>query len=778
MNLKLDHIRTGRMARLASAALIGVGAIFAAPGQAPAQLQGQQLAQGQILSEVIVIGNRRIEAATIRSYLALRPGDPITEAALNRSVRQLFDTGLFKDAAIAPDGNRLLVQVVENPSINRINIEGNRALDDEALTPLLASRARRPFTRSAAEADAQLLTESYRRIGRYAAKVEPVIIELPDNRVDLVFEVTEGEITEVQSITFVGNEEFSDSRLRSVIETSETGLLSAFVSTDIYDPDRLEFDKQLLRQYYLTQGYADFAVLSAVTELSPDENGFFITFTVEEGEVYTFGELDAVVTAKGLDEEKFLALLPDLTGQTYDSREVEEIIDAMTFEAGQDGFAFVEVRPQVRRNEEDRVLDIQFELIEGRRIYVERIDIEGNDRTLDRVIRRQFDIVEGDAFNARTIDKARTRIRGLGFFSNVAVRTERGQTDDRAYVKVEVEEQPTGSLSLGAGFSSATGPLAEISISEANFLGRGQFVRARVVGSGESQVYDLTFREPAFLDRDLALGLNLTYSDEDLDSESSFNLTQLRFKPSLAFPISEKGRLNTFYELSQVNIRPDAGASPFIAADDGREITSALGATYTYDLRNDPIETTEGFLFSFTEKVAGFGGSARYSSSVAKAKGWTSFFENEVIASFEVEGGAVVPFDGDLRVTDRKFLGGDNFRGFAFAGVGPRDFTTDDALGGNYYAVARSEVTFPLGLPEEVGIYGGLFMDVGTLWHLDRDRIGANVVDDSAKLRASIGASIFWASVIGPLRLNFAMPIREVDGDNSEFFRLTVGTRF
>lgn len=780
MNVKLEQIRKGRFVRLASAAFFGMATIFAAPSEAPAQLQGQQAAQGQLLSEVIVIGNRRIEAETIRSYLALRPGDPITEAALNRSVRQLFDTGLFKDAAIAPDGTRLLVQVVENPSINRINIEGNRSLDDEVLTPLLASRPRRPFTRSAAEADAQLLTESYRRIGRYAAKVEPVIIELPDNRVDLVFEVTEGEVTEVQAITFVGNEQFSDGRLRGVIETTETGLLSAFVSTDIYDPDRLEFDKQLLRQYYLTQGYADFAVLSSVSELAPDQNGFYITFTVEEGEVYTFGELGAIVSAQGLKEEDFLALLPDLTGETYDSREVEAIIEAMTFRAGQDGFAFVEVRPQVRRNEEERTLDINFELIEGNRIYVERIDIEGNDRTLDRVIRRQFDLVEGDAFNARSIDKARTRIRGLGFFKTVAVRTERGQTDDRAYVKVEVEEQPTGSLSIGAGFSSASGPLAELSVSEANFLGRGQFVRARVVASADSQVYDLTFREPAFLDRDLGLGINIAYSDEDLDSESSFELTSLSFRPSLSFPVSENGRINAFYEISQLNIRTDNNASVFVQADDGRELKSAIGATYSYDLRNDPIETTEGYLFSLTEELAGFGGSSRYASTIGKAKGWTSFFEEEVILSLEVEGGATIGIGDDLRVTDRTFLGGDSFRGFAFGGIGPRDFATDDALGGNYYAVVRSEVTFPLGLPEEVGIYGGLFFDVGTLWHLDNDFDAGtnNRVDDSAELRASVGATIFWASVLGPLRLNFALPVKEVNGDESEFFRLSVGTRF
>ena len=495
---------------------------------------------------------------------------------------------------------------------------------------------------------------------------------------------------------------------------------------------------------------------------------------------YSFGEMDVIVSAKGLNEEDYAALVPDLAGQTYDSTLVEEVIDALTFRAGQDGFAFVEVRPQVRRNEEDRILEITFELIEGRRIYVERIDIEGNDRTLDRVIRRQFDLVEGDAFNARAIDKARNRIRGLGFFSNVAVRTERGQTDDRAYVKVEVEEQPTGSLALGAGFSSSEGPLAEFSVSEANVLGRGQFVRARVRASPDRQTYDLTFREPAFLDRDLALGVNVAYSDEDLDNESSFDATTLRFRPSLSFPVSEKGRLETFYEVSQINIRPEATASAFVLADDGREITSALGATYTYDLRNDPVETTEGFLFSVTEKLAGFGGNARYSETSGTAKGWTSFFDEEVILTLELEGGAIFPLGNDLRITDRTFLGGDNLRGFAFAGVGPRDFTSasNDALGGNYYAVARSEVTFPLGLPEEVGIYGGLFMDVGTVWHLDNDTIGAATVDDSAKLRAAVGASIFWGSLIGPLRLNFAVPVKEVNGDKSEFFRLTVGTRF
>ncbi|MEM8753478.1 MAG: outer membrane protein assembly factor BamA, partial [Pseudomonadota bacterium] len=521
--------------------------LTAIAGPAVGQIAEQQQATGQIVTDIVVIGNQRIEPATVASYLSIGVGDPITEEGLNRSVRQLFDTGLFADAAIAPDGSRLLVQVVENPSINRINFEGNDLITDEQMLSIVSSRPRRPYTRSQAEADAQSLIENYRRTGRYGAVVEPVIIELPDNRVDLVFEITEGSVTEIYSIDFIGNEVFSDRTLRSEIDTSESGILSFLLSSDIYDPDRLEFDKQLLRRFYLSEGYADFVVLSSVAELSPDRQGFFITFTVEEGEQYDFGELDVTSNARGLDEEEFAALIPELTGETYDATLIETIIDDMTFLAGEKGFAFIDIRPLARRDEDNRVIDITFEIREGERVYVERIDIEGNDSTLDRVIRRQFDIVEGDAFNAREVERARNRIRALGFFSDVQVRTERGDSDDRARILVEVEEQSTGSINFGVGFSSASGPTGEISVSEANFLGRGQFVRARVRVSTDSNVFDLTFEEPAFLDRDLRLGLNGFFRDEDLDDESSFELTSLGFIPSITVPTSDVGRLRLFY---------------------------------------------------------------------------------------------------------------------------------------------------------------------------------------------------------------------------------------
>ncbi len=761
------------------ASLAALTLAFIAPTGVSAQLAVQQEARGQLVTEVVVIGNRRIEAATVESYLALRVGEPITEAGLNRSVRQLFDTGLFRDAAVAPDGGRLLVQVVENPSINRINFEGNDLISDEQLLGIVSSRPRRPYTRSGAEADAQELTEAYRRTGRYGAVVEPVIIEQADNRVDLVFEIVEGNITEVYSINFVGNEIYSDRRLRNVIDTSESGIFSPFVNTDVYDPDRLEFDKQLLRRYYLNNGYPDFSVLSAVAELAPDREGFYITFSVEEGELYTFGELDITVNTEGMDVEDYRPILPNLAGDTYDASVVEDVIDDITFRAGQDGFAFTNIRPLARRNEEERVIDIMFDLAEGPRVYVDRIDIEGNDRTIDRVIRRQFDIVEGDAFNAREIEKARRRIRGLGFFSEVAVRTERGDTEDRARVKVEVAEQPTGSLSFGVGYSSASGPVGEVSVSERNLLGRGQFLRARVQVANDSRVFDLTFREPAFLDRDLSAGFNIFYRDEDLDQESDFQLTSIGFEPSIGFPVSENARMSLFYQISDTDIRDiDATTSPLIARDEGSQTTSAIGARYTLDLRNDPLEPTGGYLLTLEGKAAGLGGGARYGQAITSAKTWTSFFDNEVVASAEVEAGGIFAFNSGVRVTDRFFLGGDEFRGFAFGGLGPRDIASDDALGGNYYAVLRTDISFPLGLPEELGFYGGLFADVGTVWHLDRTSAGGVTVDDSAKLRASVGTSIFWDSSFGPLRLNFAVPLKKEQGDDTEFFRFTVGTRF
>lgn len=762
------------------------------------------------VERILVEGARRLDDATVRAYLTVREGEPATASDINESLRRLLDTGLFEDVTIAPLGDGILVQVREAPFINRVAFEGNEAIEDDVLRGSVQSVSRAAFSRAVAERDARTLLDVYRRTGRFGATVEPVIIERENGRVDLVFEIDEGPVTGIRSIDFVGNEAFSDRRLRREVETRESGVFGFIFGSDTYDPDRLEFDKELLRRFYLDRGYADFRVLSATAELTADREDFVIAFAVEEGEVHTFGPISVETGLPDVDLEALAAAFRMTEGEIYSATLVDETIEEMIFLVGQQGYAFVDIRPRAVRDAEANTIGIVFDIAEGPRVYVERIDIEGNTRTVDRVLRRQFRVAEGDAFNAREIQAARGRLRALGFFSRVDVTTEQGSAEDRAVVRVEVEERLTGSIQVGVGFSSSDGPVGDISLLERNFLGRGQTLQARVNVTGDQQAFQFRFEEPALLDRDLAAGLSIGYVQLDRGDESSFEETNIEFRPYVAFPIAEDQRLQVRYRLSSDEIRDvKAIASPAIRQDAGTAITSAPGLTWTYDKRNDPVEPTRGYLVEVRQDVAGLGGDTAYTRSVGRVKGWRGLFGDEVVAALEFEAGAVFGFGDDLRVTDRFFLGGDTFRGFARDGIGPRDVSQitvpeldgrgnpvvppnripvvrNDALGGNYYAVARADVSFPLGLPEELGLFGGLFADVGTLWGLDQttfqdwpSRANPTVtVDDAAKLRASVGASLFVDSPFGPLRFNFAIPVQAEDDDEREFFRFTVGTRF
>lgn len=742
-------------------------------------------AQTDRQQSVVIKGNQRIEVATILSYMQLKPGQQVGGEELNTAVRRLFDTGLFRDVIITPGQNQLTVEVVENPSINEIGFDGNDALKDEDLLQIIRSRPRLPYTPAAAEADAQAIIEVYRRTGRYGAEVEPKTIERTDNRVDLVFEISEGELTGVSAIDFVGNQAFSERRLRGVISTAETGMLSQFLSTDVYDPDKLELDKEQLRTYYLSEGYADFTVLSAVAELSPDRDGFFLTFTVDEGPQYAFGDFDvSIATTKGLDIEEFRALLPtDLKGETYDAGEVEEIANALTDLAGQRGFAFVQVKPRANKDTENKVIGVTFDLVEGSRIFVERIDIEGNNQTLDRVIRREVKLVEGDAFDARKIRDARADIRRLGYFSSVEVDTEPGSAEDRAVLKVKVKEQSTGSLSLGIGFSTSAGPIGNIAATERNFLGRGQVVSAQVTAAGDTQIYDFNFSEPKFLDRDLLVGFRAFFIDDNRSDTSSFQTQRLGFSPQFGFPLSEDADVRFRYSFLRDDLDVDSGVSQALVEDVGTNYSSTVGYTLAYDQRNDPLEPTAGYLAKLDQDFAGLGGDSRYVKTRGSIKGWQGFFDDQLIASIEIEAGGLVSLGENSRVTDRFFLGGESLRGFADEGVGPRDIGTDDSVGGNYFGAIRLETSFPLGLPEELGIYGGFFVDAGTLFGLDQTRFvdsngNVTLIDDGASIRVGAGALLFVDTPFGPLKLSFGAPIIREDFDESEFFRLSIGTRF
>jgi outer membrane protein insertion porin family len=752
-------------------------------------------AQGTaVFSRVDVAGNQRIEADTIRAYAGIEPGVPVSPEQVNLAVRNLFDTGLFEDVQVAPEAGRLVITVVENPTINQIAFEGNDALDDDALTEAIQLRPRLAYSVAAAEADAQRIIEAYRAAGRYAASVNPVIIRQPENRVDLVFEIQEGRPTSVQRVNFVGNEAFSDRRLRRVIQTNQANWASFIFGGTTYDADRLELDRELLRQFYLERGYIDFQVLSSTAQLVPERNGFFLSFTVSEGERYDFGQVSVSSAVPGLNATDFQPLLaPVAGGGVYNVRLVDRVVQRMAYQAGQAGYAFVEIRPQVTRNPATRTVDINFQLVEGQRVFVERIDISGNTRTLDRVIRRQFRIVEGDAFNSREVREAEDRIRGLGYFKEASVNVREGTTPDLALIDVRVEEQPTGSLSLGGAYSSSEGLSAQISLTERNFLGRGQTFTATISASSEFANYELGFYEPALFDRDLLAGFSIFYRDRNYE-EQSFNTSSIGIEPRVGFPLSENGRLTLRYRLSQDGIDDvQDDTSRVIQGEEGELITSAVGFTYAYDRRNSVVDPTAGFILTVNQQFAGLGGDVTHSKTQGTARAYTSFFDEDLVLSAELEGGVIVSQDG-TRITDRFTTGGDSFRGFARNGVGPRDFCgdvdeaactvpqedleVDDALGGNYYSVLRLDASFPIGLPEEYGIYGGLFADAGSLWGLDETAGSMGEIDDGFHLRAAAGVSLFVDTPFAPLRFNYAVPLKREDYDVVERFRFSIQTRF
>ncbi|HEX2478808.1 MAG TPA: outer membrane protein assembly factor BamA, partial [Geminicoccaceae bacterium] len=550
-----------------------VGLLLGLTGAWPPAVRAQQDAPpglGDPIEEIEVEGNQRIEATTVRSYLAVAVGDPFDSAELDRSLKNLFATGLFDDVALRREGDTLVVSVVENPIINRIAFEGNRRLDDETLESELQLRPRVVYTRSRVQNAVSRILELYRRNGRFAATVEPKVIELPQNRVDLVFEINEGPLTKVARIVFIGNREFDDGDLRDVIQTREAAWYRFLTSDDTYDPDRLAFDQELLRRFYLARGYADFNVRSAIAELTPDGRRFVITFTVEEGERYNFGEIDIESRVPDLEPGQLRQLLETRTGDVYNADQVEDSIVALTEEIGELGYAFAEVEPVPQKNEDQRTIDLSYVINEGSRVYIERIDIVGNVRTLDEVIRREFRVSEGDAFNTALLRRSRQRIENLGYFETVELNTLPGSSPDKTRIEVEVSERSTGELSFGAGFSTSDGPLGDIRLSERNFLGRGQSIQANFTISARTQEIDFGFTEPYFLDQELAAGFDLFRRSTDFQSEGSFDQRTTGGTLRAAYPLTERWQHGVRWTVREDGIKDvDENASEFIKDEQG-----------------------------------------------------------------------------------------------------------------------------------------------------------------------------------------------------------------
>ncbi|MBY6138164.1 outer membrane protein assembly factor BamA [Leisingera daeponensis] len=756
-------------------------------------------AQSYRFNSVQVEGNQRIQTSTVVAYTGIERGQTVSAGELNDAYQRILDSGVFETVEIVPRGSTLVIKVTEFPTINQISFEGNKRLKDDALDQIIESAPRRVFNPTQAERDAAAIAEAYSVQGRLASRVTPRIIRRSNNRVDLVFEISEGDTIEVERVSFTGNRVYSDRRLRRVLETKQAGLLRGFIRSDTLIEDRLEFDKQVLRDFYLSRGYVDFRVNSANAEVTEERDAVFLVVDVTEGQQFKFGNITVTSEMPEADADLFASTLKIKPGVTYTPTLVENAIDRMEGLAVRNEIDFLRVEPRVTRNDRDLTLDIEFVLTRGPRVFVERIDIEGNTTTLDRVVRQQFQSVEGDPFNPRSIRNSAERIRALGFFANADVETREGSSADQVIVDVDVEEQPTGSLNLGGAYSVTDGFGLSIGLTENNFLGRGQRLSLNIATATESDSYVLGFTEPYLLGRKLRFDLDLGLNETD-SSFSEYKTKRVFFQPALTFDTGEDTSLQVRYTWDADEMLFDDDdtnqnlAGPVVRREigQGERNASAIGFTYRYDSRLTGLDPTAGFLVELGADYAGIGGDSEYIKTTAKLVAQKQILNEEVTLRATVEAGAFQwQGSGFSRSIDRFVLTPSVLRGFEPGGIGPRDQSGghpnggnyNDFLGGNYYAVARFEAEFPLGLPEELGMRGGLFYDVGSLWGLqDVDIAGVNtgngIVGGGRSFRHVVGVSLLWTTGFGPLRFNFSKALKKEDFDEEQSFDLTLQARF
>jgi outer membrane protein insertion porin family len=785
-----------------------------------------------VQTRIDIEGNRRVEADTIRSYFRVGGSERLDSAKIDSALKALYATGLFQDVRITPGNGRILVTVVENPVINRIAFEGNKKVKDEQLSAEIQSKARGTFSRALVQNDVQRIIEVYQHGGRYDVRVEPKVIELPNGRVDLVYEVIEGTKTGVEKIIFVGNNAYSDYRLRDVIKTGVTNWLSFLKSNDIYDSDRIEVDRDLLRRFYLRNGFADVRVVSAVGEYDPEKKGFIITFTIDEGIQYHFGAVNIQSTVPSVPPESLRYKLRVEAGRVYNADAIEKSVEDATIEVAKRGYPFAAVRPRGERNVANRTVDVTFVVEEGPRTYIERINIKGNTRTRDYVIRREFDIVEGDPYNRALVDRAERRIKNLGYFKTVKITNEPGSAPDRTIVNCEVEEQSTGEFSFAGGYSTSDGIIGEVSLGERNLLGRGQMAKVSVQYGQRSRGVDLSFVEPYFLDQRLAFGTDLFFKQTTSSQYLSYLSKTVGGDLKLGVPITENISTQVRYtayrqeislpaQLDNCNDKNPDGVNTFPTPDQqnnpaiggpfaancfqdgeaslavrkelaqGPVFVSSLGYTLAYNTLDNNKSPTNGLLVEFKQDGAGAGGDVRFVKSTLDTRLYNEIFP-DVVGLFRAQGGYATGWGGEgLRMLDH-FQGGPNMvRGFAPAGFGPRDltqipfgFSQADALGGSLYWATTVEFQTPMFFaPKDFGMKFAVFADAGQLmnyvgptsWAVTGETLTAS---GNGNIRSSVGVGLIWDSPFGPLRFDLAYALTKEPYDHTQIFRFGGGTRF
>jgi outer membrane protein insertion porin family len=794
-----------------------IGAVLGAVvfGAAIGAVATADRAAAQSTASIVVEGNRRVEAETIRSYFRAGPGERLTSYKIDQALKALYATGLFQDVRIDQSGGRLIVSVIENPVINRVAFEGNKKLKDDQLTNEVQSKPRGTLSRPTVQADVQRIVEIYRRNGRFDAQVEPKIINLPNNRVDLVFEVREGEKTGVKEIRFVGNHYYRDQRLKDEIKTSETlPFLSFLQSTDIYDPDRVEADRDLIRRFYLKHGFADVRVVSAVSVYDPQKKGFVVTFTIDEGARYRFGRIEIQSSIAMVDPRALYSRLKMGAGSVYNAEAVEKSVESLAIEIARRGYPFSVVRPRGDRNQATATINVVLAIEEGPRVYIERINIRGNTRTRDYVIRREFDIGEGDSYNRALIDRAERRLKNLNYFKTVKITNEPGSAPDRIVLNVDVEEQPTGEFSVAGGYSTADGFMAELSVGERNLLGQGQFAKFAVQYGERARGFELSYAEPYFLGYRLSVGGDLYVKQTLASNYVSYDSRTFGGGVRAGFALSEELSMQTRYSIYSQEITlptylnncqdPAVSGGPPVMPGNacyadgeaslairkelaaGAVLVSSVGYTIAYSTVDNLRNPTTGVYAEFKQDFAGVGGDVNFIRSQAEARTYYELF-SDIIAVLKVQGGHIASWGSkDLRMLDHFQMGPGLVRGFAPAGIGPRDLTTinQDPLGGSMYWGASLEAQAPISfLPKDVGVKGAVFADAGSLWDYRGPTswivTGETLTPtESAAVRASVGAGIIWNSPFGPLRFDYAFPLLKQSYDRVQQFRFGGGTKF
>ena len=731
-------------------------------------------------TSIEVNGNYRIETATILSIADTPLNVPLSDSDVNGSLQRLMSSKLFEKVEFKIDNLVLKIAVKEFPTINAISIEGNKQLKDEQLIKLISSKPLKVYSTSLATSDAERIAEAYSNLGRITAEVKPFIIRRSDNRVDLVFEVFEGQVIEVTRLSFIGNRNFSDRRLKRVLETKQAGLLRKFSYNDTFAKDRIELDKQLLRDFYSLRGYIDFQVLSTTSVLTRQRDGFFVTFKIDEGFSYTLGDISVSSNLSGVELEGFSEIINLKPGVAFSPKYINEAVSRVEKLANDKGFNFIRVNPIVVRNDSTRTLDVTFDLVRGPKVFVERIDISGNSTTIDRVIRQQFDTVEGDPFNPRHIREASARINSLRFFEPVSVNSKPGSDDNNIIIDLKVKEVPTGSLTFGASYSQATGFGGAIKIEQRNLLGRGQSLSLSIDTAANTKTYNINFGEPKILGRNLSFGINV-FNTTTNNQFSAYDTSSYGISPSISFPVSKYGNTSFFYSVgsrSLVNLL--STSSRVLQNESSTRKASIIGAAYGFDTRNTGFDPDSGVNFILSQELAGLGGGTQYLKMKALLSGQTELFDGDLGIMGAIEAGRLQKFSGASSVLDRFFASGGVIRGFQHHGMGPRDIsaTSNDALGGNLFAAARFESKFPIGFLENYGMSGGSFYDIGSVWKLDNTTGTSGTVDDGFSLRSSVGLSLFWKTIVGPLRINYSKVLAKKSYDKTQILELTVSTQF